>query len=227
MCVFVLCVYVIGVFVNVKIIIVSRKDKGMTWKMDICNSIILIVHYLHIIVMHGVTLLIKDLHLYTGSWFCYVSKILIIYGNAHVTGFSFIVSILKCVMIVHWKQARHFGDERVKQIFFWITLIYPVYMLAMFHVVKLNFLEVYNTISQANRCLGESDMFPDQNPEVAERNLHHMCELEMPPDLVSIEFVVYIVRTSICWIHVTLAYSNFYNITEAFIYYRIFYFMWR
>ena len=130
-------------------------------------------------------------------------------------------------MILYWKQERHFGDDRVKQLFFWITLIYPVYMVAMFYVVKLNFFEVYATISQGNRCLGKSDMFSDQDPELVVGKLHHMCKLEMPPDLVSIECVVYIVPTSICWIHVTLAYSNLYNIMEGFIYCKIFYFMWR
>ena len=37
-----LCAYIIGVHLHIKIIQVSKKEKELTWKMDITNSIIVI-----------------------------------------------------------------------------------------------------------------------------------------------------------------------------------------
>ena len=227
MCVLVLCVYALGVFLNTKIIIVSKKDKHATWRIDIFNSSMLMVHYAHVIVMYGVTYLVKDLYLYTGTWFCYTSKAITIYGNAHVTGHSFMISVLKWFLIVHWKKSRNFGEEKVKQIFFWLNIIYPLYILAMFNLVRPNFLFVYDAISQANRCLGKSDMVSSQDDNKSATKLHSICDLETPLDHISVEYIVYFGRKSICWLHVILAYSNVWNLLEIFIYCRIFLFMRR
>ena len=227
MCVLVLCIYVLGVFLNTKIIIVSKKDKHATWKIDIFNSSMLMVHYAHVIVMYGVTYLVKDLYLYTGTWFCYTSKAITIYGNAHSTGHSFMTSVLKYVIIVHWERARELGEKKVKQIFLWLNIIYPLYILAMFNLGRPDFLYVYDGISQANRCLGKSDMVSSQDHDKSATKLHNICEIEAPLDHISFEYMVYFGRKSICWLHVILAYSNVWNLLEIFIYCRIFLFMRR
>ena len=98
------CLYCIGFFLAVKIIKISKTDKdSITWKLDIGHSSWLIVHYTHCIFMHGVTYFVPDLYLYTGTWFCYSSKLLTYFGIHHVLGHSFFVSSLKYVIIVHWK----------------------------------------------------------------------------------------------------------------------------
>ena len=227
MSVLVLCVYVLGVFLNSKIISVSKKDQHATWKIDIFNSCMMMFHYAHLIVMHGVTYLVKDLYWYTGTWFCYTSKVITIYGMNHVTGQSLIISVMKCAFIVHWERARYFGEEKVKQIFFWLNIIYPLYMVTMINVVRPDFLFAYDGISQANRCLGKSDMISSQDHNKSATKLHNICEIEASLDHISFEYMIYFGRKSICWLHVIFAYANAWNLLEAFIYCRIFIFMRR
>ena len=100
----VVCVYIIGVYLHTKIIQISRKEKDMTWKLDIFNSTLIIVHYFHSIIMHGITYIIDDLHEYTGNWFCYLSRSLVLIGNAHTTGHSFIIAMVKYVVIIHYQR---------------------------------------------------------------------------------------------------------------------------
>ena len=222
-------VYVLGIFLNTKIITVSTKDKGMTWKIDVFNSSMLMIHYGHAIIMHGATFLIKDLYIYTGAWFCYASKSILIWGNAHTTGHSLMISLLKFVRIVHWKKARLFGEDKVARIFFWLNIVYPFYILAMFNIVRPDFLMTYDGISQANRCLGKSDILSSPDAKLPAKKLHNMCEIDVPHDQngISFGYLVYAGRISLCWLNIVLAYSNVWNVLEGIIYCRVFHFMHR
>ena len=107
----VLFLYSIGVFLHSKIISVSRKNKGMTWKFDIFNSYAVLLHYSHVIVMYGVTFIVKDISSYTGNWFCYLSKIITMEGNIFVLKHSFIIAAMKYVIIVQYEWVREFGGN--------------------------------------------------------------------------------------------------------------------
>ena len=227
MYVLVLCAYVLGVFINTKVIIASKKDQHATWKIDIFNSSLLIVHYALVIVMYGVAFLVKYLYIYTGTWFCYTFKAINFYGTLHQTGQSFLISVMKWVVIVHWKRTSDFGENRVKQVFFWLNIIYPLYIVLMFNAIRPDFFFAYDGISQANRCLGKSDLISSQDPNKSATKLHDFCEIEAPLDHTSFEYMVYLGRKSICWLNVILVYSNVWNILEVFIYCRIFLFMRR
>ena len=114
----VLFLYSIGVFLHSKIISVSRQDKGMTWKFDIFNSYAVLIHYGHVIVMYGVTFIVKDISSYIGNWFCYLSKIIAMEGNIFVLKHSFIIAAMKYVIIVRYEWVREFGgNDKVKKMF--------------------------------------------------------------------------------------------------------------
>lgn len=124
-----ICVYSIGVFLHAKIIIVSRTEKDMTWKLDITNSFLLIGHYTNIVFIHIVNFITNDFHIYIGRWFCYVSKAMVYYGVLYLTGHSLIVAIMKYVIIVHWQKVRDFGKSRIKELFFWLNFLHPIFMI--------------------------------------------------------------------------------------------------
>lgn len=222
-----LCIYIIGVFLHTKIIIVSKRENEMTWKLDIANSFMLMIHYAHVIAMYGITYIIQDLYTYTGEWFCYVSKALTFYGNAYVTGHSLIISLMKYVIIVQYEKVMNVGQDKVKQIFLWIKVFYPIYIFAIFNIVRPDFLLIYDGISQANRCLGKSDMVSSLDSNRSAIKLHNICDVTEPLRQVSFEYVVFICRQGICWLHVIIVYSNAWNLIEIVIYCKIFGFMRR
>ena len=227
MCIFAVFVYAIGVVLHSKVILASKRDKEMTWKLDIVNSVMLIIHYAHVIIMYGITFLITDLYMYTGSWFCYASKAITMYGNVHVTGHSLIIALMKYVIIVQYVRVRKFGQNRVNRIFFWINFIYPAYILGIFSLVRPDLLFVYDSISQANRCLGKSDSNFNQSINTSAIKLHNICDISPPLGQSSFPYGVYIFRKVVCWLHVVLTYFNVWNILELFIYCLIFNFMRR
>ena len=95
------CIYIIGFYLHLKIIRVCRKDKDITWKLDITNSLLLMLNFFHWILMHILTYFVNDLYTYTGEWFCYTSKVLQFYGALYQYGHTLNVSIMKYVIIVH------------------------------------------------------------------------------------------------------------------------------
>ena len=140
------------------------------------------------------------------------------------------ISGLKYVIIVKYEKVRYFREDKVKQLFFWLSIIYPFYILAIFNIVRPDFLTAFEGISQANRCLGKSDMssMADTNETTSNfYSMFKMCESDAPQNQIYLEYMVYLGRKAICWLHLILAFSNAWNIPELFIYYNIFSFMRR
>ena len=69
----------LGLILQAKIIIVARKEKGSTWQIHVCHSIILIIVYTHLIPFEALMYFAPSTSSYTGTWFCYVSSCLILY----------------------------------------------------------------------------------------------------------------------------------------------------
>ena len=219
--------YFIGIYLHIKLIKISMAEKTMTWMIDIANSIFLLCQFGHIITMYALTYMVDNLHTYTGSWFCYTSKALTITFNAHVSGHTFIIAIMKYVMIVLHEKVRVIGKEKAQRIFLVINILYPVYLFSIFNLINFDFLFVYGAVSQANRCLGESELVSNMDSNKTAVKLHNLCEFSDTLDVWSIQKVLHLGRSIICWFHVSLVYLNLWNVIEAVVYYFVFKSMWR
>jgi hypothetical protein len=221
----VLCLYIIGVFFHIKIIKVCKKEKEATWKLDIFNSCLILVHFGLMILMNGINYIITDLYIYTGKWLCYTYKAINMYARFGIGGHSFILSVMKYTIIVHCLKVRSFGYEKAQTIFFWINAIHSVCSNVIFSIVRLDYFVIYDGVSVTNRCLGVSDIISSQDANRSATKLHNMCEITEPTYNYSVEYFVYVCRTSLCWVNVIFLYLNFWNVTECFVYFKIFRFM--
>ena len=227
MCLFAACIYGGGVYLHLKIIQVSRREKEMSWMLDVTNSVIFILHFAHAMIMHSVTYLVKDLHLYLGNWYCYLSKAVTMFGNAHSTQNSFIIALMKYIMIVHFKTPSDRRKSQIKYAFVILNMVYPVFVIGFFFLLIPDFIIRFDGISQANRCLGIPELkingtFND-NVKIA-----NGCILIIAPDQnISFQYIFYLIRKGICWSHVVITYANVGNFLEMILYFRIFAFMHR
>ena len=196
----------------------------MTWKLDISNSALIIVHYFHSILMHGITYIIDDLHEYTGDWFCYLSRYVTLIGNVHTIGHSFIISMLKYVVIIHYQK---FSKEKVKTLFFWINLLVGTTLVSIFSLAQPQFIFLYDGISQSNRCLGKNETISSLDNSTSAIKLTDICSISESFEHVSFGYVYYIFRKTICWANIVFVYLNAWNILEMFVYCTIFSFIHR
>ena len=220
------CIYIIGIRFHIQIINVSRKEKDATWKCDITNSVLSIGIYFHTISMHFLTILVDNLYLYTGTWFCYASKFFSFYGTFLISSQSLLTATMKYFLIVHWKTVRRLGQENVKNIFVCINIIHPIVTIALHLINRPDFFWAYDGYPQFDRCMGD----PKNNWNAGERSrkltkLHNLCSTS---DLASTNYAdiaFIILRSSYCWSLVILFYFVSLNVLAGTVYFKIFRFM--
>ena len=223
-----MCLYLFGVYLHWKIIKVSIKDKEMTWKIDITNSCLVIAHGLHNVVMHSITYVVADLYTYTGKWFCYTSKVLFNYGYMYMFGHSLVISIMKYIIIVKWEKTRDFGKEKLIEIFFWINFLQPVVRILFQLIITPNFYWDYDGFIQIERCLGDPKgiLVPGSNRSMTK--YHDLCfKIAEPSEQDYFTYMVYIGRSSLCWINLAIIYLVVWNFIEMLIYCQTFGYMRR
>ena len=212
----VLCLYGIGVFLHVKIIMVAKKEKNLTWKIDISHSVLVLFLYAHMIYNHTITYVTPDIHKFTGDWLCYISKPVIVYTKLYITGHSMMISMLKYVIIVFDEKIRN-KKEEIKNRFFWINIFCPVVQIAIQMVLSLSFypnLDRVDGFLVINKCLVHSNPFST-------------CDFAKPMQNSSTEYVIYVIRRTICTGQIVLLFGIALNVLDMFFYCRIFSYMRR
>ena len=219
---------VIGFVLHGKIIQTSKREKDMTWQLDFAHSCIAMIHFVHYPVMYIVTFLIEDLYLYTGSWFCYLSKIMTSYGQLYIQGHSLMVGLMKFFFIVHWQKAQEVGHERAKTLFFYLHLLHPAFTTVVRLIIRPNFFWAWDGHPHFDRCMGDPKNNWVPNTNTTQTKLHSLCmDLVSPPPGNHLEYAVYIFRSAICWLHLVIFYLILWNIFDIFLYFSIFKFMRR
>ena len=201
--------YVIGLYLNIKILIVSKKEKSMTWRIDFAHSIILILLYTYDPWIHSIPYFVQDLYLVTGTWFCYAAKVvshfLICYLGAH----SMVIACLKYIVIVYAEKIDRFKEKIIKT-FFYINIAYPIF-LTLFPLIYIpDFFVIYNGHTHINRCLG--------NDNRTYTKLWSMCELVGPLGVNSGYNAINVLKWMVCKAHVILFYASSTNLLDIFFY---------
>ena len=223
-----ICIYCIGLYLHLKVIKVSKKEKELTWRLDVTNSYMVMCHHAHVFTIEIVTYIVPDIHTYTGEWFCYFSKLVTLYGNYYIIGHSMIIAIFKYVIIVCWEKARDVGHEKIKGIFFWYNLVYSVTMFLPHFLYEPEYLWVHDSFARIDRCLGDpkNNWGPDSNR--TQIKMHHICKrLTEAYHQDYIWHALNNLRAGTCWVHVLVCYLVGLNIIEMLVYCRIFSFMRR
>ena len=219
-----LLLIVLGTWFHTKIIMISKREKEMTWKHDITNSTFLIFHYAHAWLFHTLTYFIPDLHIYVGKWYCYTYRILAYYGNIYTVGHSLSICTMKYILIVHWEKARNYGHDRIKNAFFWLNIIHPMINYGVHFLVYPEFIMVYDGITTSNRCLGEKEYLEEKENVTSSVKLHHICQMIKSYHNQSniVDVAVSIGRKSLCYLQTGSVYLMAWNIIEIGLYLHIF-----
>ena len=205
----------IGVVFHIKIINVSKKEKDLTWKIDITNSILITFCFANVILIHTLTHWIDDLHLYSGEWLCYTFKVIIHYSLLFNGGQSAVVSIMKYLILVHDDKFVH-RKEELKTAFFWINILHPIFYIILHIILVPDFYVVYGGFSSVNTCLGKTKM------DYEKTKWWQLCNFDDELENQSTSYTVFVLKSLVCKTQVILIYVVQYNFLEIFFYTRIF-----
>ena len=210
--------YVIGLYLNIKILIVSRKEKSMTWRIDFAHSIILIFLYTYNPLIHSIPYFVQDLYLVTGTWFCYAAKVVSHFLISYLASHSLIIAFLKYIVIVYGEKFGSFKEKIIK-VFFYINVAYPIFLTLLPLIYIPDFFVIYNGHTHINLCLG--------NDNRTYTKLWSMCELIGPLEDNSGYNAINILKWVVCKAHVILFYVGGCNLLDIFFYCKTFAYMRR
>ena len=121
-----LVIFIIGVFLQIKIIKAIRQDRATAWEVDLGHSIVMMIHFSFIIFFNIITYIFPNLHLYLGKEFCYLALGLRMLGATEIVGHSLVISFYKYIFIVHHNTITRIGQGRMKKILLLIYFINPI-----------------------------------------------------------------------------------------------------
>ena len=164
-------IFLVGLYLQIKVIIVSKQVKETTWKINISHSIVMTAHFAIRIFLESTTCIIPSLHQYTGKWFCHVLYFVDNYGAISISSHSLATAAHKYVFIVHQMRIIDFGEERAREISFWINLIFPAVLAVSFSTMPGT-----RPVGYLFNCLG---MEIDKSTETNEMNQDMCAKLKL------------------------------------------------
>ena len=145
-----LILFVIGLYLQIKIIRVSIKNRGVNWKVDIQHSIVMTGFFSFRICFEMVTYFIPALHQYTGNWFCYITLLINQFGMVSVLSHSLIIAIYKYVYVMHNPFILFIGENKANLISVWSSIILPAVFAILLTARPSTMLSYYSILN----CLG-------------------------------------------------------------------------
>ena len=116
-------IFIIGVFLQVKIIAALKRDQAMAWEMNLAHSIVMIVHWSLKLIAEFVYYIQPTFHELLGNWFYYLLIAVRSFGIFVMLFHSLYISIHKYIFIIHNETVNRIGDRKTKGRLLWTYLI--------------------------------------------------------------------------------------------------------
>ena len=142
--------FVVGLFLQIRILRISTRTKVTTWKIDISHSIIMIIYFSFRIGFEMLIDVFPTFHLHCGTWFCHLALFIQIFCGLSMISNSFIVALYKYLYIVHHNLFLAIGDESLGKVLIWGNFFVQA-ALSISAIVRPSF----PRFSSVTRCLGQ------------------------------------------------------------------------
>ena len=212
-------VFCIGLFVQIKIIKVCKKEKNKTWQIHIFHSITMTVLFASRLIFMAIGYLSPSVFVTIGSWVCHIFRFVFLYGFISVLSNSLVIASMKFVLIVHAMKALAFGHSRIQKIFFWVNLLFP------FILSWDSMLPDFQHYGYISKCFNP-ELWTNYSSEnvhsIADGLLKNTIEIDLQEGKIAIyiKLVLNIFRDFAIFISTC-------NLIEGLLYYKIFKFMKR
>ena len=205
----------LGVILQLRIIVVARKEKDTTWQIYICHSSLLIICYSFTIFFSGLMNFGPSTSIYTGSWICYFALSLHVYCYYAITSHTLLVAVMKFIFIVHLEKVIAFGKEKVKLIFLLINLCLPLFWTTLAILSYEN-----NSTPSINTCFQQLVLSTNTTSSGTIKTI--FCEFGHQAKVWEHGYILYIIKRCCCIFLEIVYVAISSNLPEAFFYYKIF-----
>jgi len=205
----------LGLILQLKIIVVARKEKDTTWQIYICHSIVLTIYYSFTILFAALMNFAPLTSMYTGSWLCYVGLFVQAYCYYAITNHTLLVAVMKFMFIVHREKVTAFGKEKVKLIFLRINLCFPLFWTTLVILSSEN-----SIISSVNTCFQQLAVPTNTTSCGTIKTI--FCEFGHQAIVGEHAYILYIIKRCGCIFLEIAGVGMSSNLPEAFFYHKLF-----
>ena len=221
---FIFCAaFIIGVFLQVKVIAVLKRDQAMTWEINLVHSVVMIFHFSFVSTINAVNYIqISFYHyqLFDDQLFRYLVLSLMFFGISEMGFHSLYISIYKYIFIIHRETVIRIGEKRTKTLLLW-TYFTGLIAWTLAYIVRPNFDPLQNK-SGSNVSSGTTNTTSIQSAIDSFTLSFVSCGIkDLDPENVS-NIVVNILTKIVCTGQVVITYAVSINVLEIFFYLRIF-----
>ena len=216
----------IGLYLQIKIVIVSIQEKDVTWKIDVCHSVVMIAYFSFRILFEVSTYLVPSLHQYTGKWLCHFALFVEVFCGLSLVCHSLVVATYKYIFIVHQDLIRVVGVYKASLISFWTSLCFPA-VLAVSTMLRPSL----PPIASITKCLGNGKVhwITENNRSESVMKTLFFCGFDdyANENTSGFSHFMDVINISGCFLTSALYLAIMANVMKIFFYQRIFAFMKR
>ena len=214
--VFVSIVFVIGMFLQIKIIKRARQEKPVTWKTEIFHSIVMIIHFSIVLFLEVLVYVIPD---YTGGgWICTLSRFIRRCGIVTISSHSLLISVQKYIVIVNsinGNSERHI----LEIVLLVISVTFSILWAAATFIRNVSSIPTYSSLES---CFALGNWW---GPNTVDNSDITFCKFGRNKGYYDEGKFIYFTTEVYCIAQTSLSVMIHFNIFEAFVYYKIFRFI--
>ena len=139
---------IIGEFVLYKLFKIVRKENGLVNEVTQFYCIVMITTYPIYLLFETITDFIHPLKDIMGQWICSLMRV-VFYMQFNVFIFhSFFVALMRYCFIVHEEKVKCFGKQKTKNIFFFLTVFFPILLIVWGFILN----QEIDMVHEINSC---------------------------------------------------------------------------
>ena len=227
-CVIFCSIFIIGVFLQVKVIAVVKRDQAMAWEIHFVHSVVMILHFSLVAIIEAVNyaqIMFNHYSLFHYPIFRFVVLFVKCFGISEMRFHSLYISIYKYISILHRETVIRIGDQRTKKLLLW-TYITGLIAWTLSYVVRPNFDPLQNNLESS---------VPNASGTANSTSIHSTIDIftrqafSCGMNDLNQEYLGYIVVNILtkvaCTGQIIITYAVAINVLEIYFYLRIFRYM--
>ena len=218
-------IFAIGVFLQVKVIAVLKRDQAMAWEVNLVHSVVMIFHFTFVSSIYSVNCIqinVYHYQLFDYPIFRYLVLSVMFFGISEMGFHSLYISMYKYIFIIHHETVIRIGVQRTKKVLLW-TYFTGLFAWALAYIVRPNFDPLQNTLGcRISNVSGATNGISIQSTiDSFTRNLVSCGIKDLDPENLG-NIVVNVLTKVVCTGQVIVTYAVAINVLEIFFYLRIF-----
>ena len=209
-----------GLFIHKKILAMLKKEDGIlkniTRVFVLCQGIF----WPTSIIMITITNFTHNFHPLISELFCPCIWFLLYAPMNVICSHSFVAAVMRYVFIVHSDKVNHFGKETVKKMFLAFSVLVPL-LLTIWKATDASELDM---MSYMNKCYGRFHnvfLIETSALKVVQKTFG-LCDVTEYDELSGLDKIVSLLKQAFCMASTSIMLFMGSNLTEGFIYYRLF-----